>query len=129
MMNFYGLLATAHTRPVNGLANPKNKIIFLVFVAQKHQLVINKYSFFVSRSSFFFLHKAFLIINIAQSIEMEASSENNGVSPALMRLRNKPEIPRIDFTVYTQEDGTVVSTRDRVIKGEHCSKDVKRVIL
>lgn len=39
------------------------------------------------------------------------------VSPALMRLRNKPETPRIDFTVYTQEDGTTVSTRDRVIKG------------
>jgi hypothetical protein len=38
-------------------------------------------------------------------------------SPALMRLRNKPEAPRIDFTVYTQEDGTIVSTRDRVIKG------------
>jgi serine/threonine-protein phosphatase 2B catalytic subunit len=38
-------------------------------------------------------------------------------SPALMRLRNKPEAPRIDFTVYTQEDGSIVSTRDRVIKG------------
>jgi hypothetical protein len=38
-------------------------------------------------------------------------------SPALMRLRNKPEAPQIDFTVFTQEDGTVVSTRDRVIKG------------
>ncbi|KAG1057510.1 hypothetical protein G6F43_000655 [Rhizopus delemar] len=37
-------------------------------------------------------------------------------SPALMRLRNKPEAPQIDFSVFTQEDGTVVSTRDRVIK-------------
>ncbi|KAL9541640.1 3',5'-cyclic-nucleotide phosphodiesterase (PDEase) (3':5'-CNP) [Mucor atramentarius] len=36
------------------------------------------------------------------------------ISPALMRLRNKPEAPRIDFTVYTQEDGTTVSTRDHV---------------
>lgn len=41
------------------------------------------------------------------------------ISPALMRLRNKPETPRIDFTVYTQEDGTTVSTRDRVIKGNN----------
>lgn len=41
----------------------------------------------------------------------------NIISPALMRLRNKPEIPVIDFTMYKQEDGTVVSTRDRVIKG------------
>ncbi|GAA5796643.1 serine/threonine-protein phosphatase 2B catalytic subunit A1 [Helicostylum pulchrum] len=40
----------------------------------------------------------------------------NIISPALMRLRNKPEIPVIDFTMYKQEDGTVVSTRDRVIK-------------
>jgi hypothetical protein len=41
-----------------------------------------------------------------------------GVSPALMRLRNKPDAPpRIDFTLYTQEDGTTVSTRDRIIKG------------
>lgn len=46
---------------------------------------------------------------------MEAENE---FSPALMRLRNKPETPRIDFTVYTQEDGTTVSTRDRVIKGK-----------
>ncbi|KAG2231630.1 hypothetical protein INT48_006386 [Thamnidium elegans] len=40
----------------------------------------------------------------------------NIISPALMRLRNKPEIPVIDFTMYKQEDGTVVNTRDRVIK-------------
>ena len=40
------------------------------------------------------------------------------ISPALMRLRNKPEAPpRIDFTFHTQDDGTVVSTRDRVVKG------------
>lgn len=38
-------------------------------------------------------------------------------SAALERLRNKPEQPRIDFTIYEQEDGTTVSTRDRVIKG------------
>lgn len=39
-------------------------------------------------------------------------------SAALARLRNKPEQPRIDFTIYEQEDGTKVSTRDRVIKGK-----------
>ncbi|CAO3607362.1 unnamed protein product [Mucor hiemalis] len=42
--------------------------------------------------------------------------DSETISPALMRLRNKPETPRIDFTVYTQEDGTTVSTRDCVIK-------------
>lgn len=40
-------------------------------------------------------------------------------SPALMRLRNKPKAPRIDFSVYTQEDGTIVNTKDRIIKGTH----------
>lgn len=41
----------------------------------------------------------------------------NTTNPALDRLRNKPEQPRIDFQVYEQEDGTKVSTRDRIIKG------------
>ena len=44
--------------------------------------------------------------------------EPENISPALMRLREKPEVPRIDFSVYTQDDGTVVSTKDRVIKGK-----------
>ncbi|KAI8065262.1 serine/threonine-protein phosphatase 2B catalytic subunit A1 [Gongronella butleri] len=37
-------------------------------------------------------------------------------SPALKRLQNKPEMPTIDFSVYTMEDGSVVSTKERVIK-------------
>ncbi|KAI7878896.1 Metallo-dependent phosphatase [Lichtheimia hyalospora FSU 10163] len=38
------------------------------------------------------------------------------LSPAIRRLQNKPEIPTIDFSVYKMDDGTVVSTKDRVIK-------------
>lgn len=44
------------------------------------------------------------------------------LSPAIRRLQNKPEIPTIDFSVYKMDDGTVVSTKDRVIKG-WCPKD------
>ncbi|KAG1179896.1 hypothetical protein G6F70_000937 [Rhizopus microsporus] len=47
---------------------------------------------------------------------MQDVNDGSNVSPALMRLRNKPKAPHIDFTVFTQEDGTVVSTKDRVIK-------------
>ena len=39
------------------------------------------------------------------------------VSPAIRRLQNKPEIPTIDFTVHKTEDGTIVNTTERVIKG------------
>lgn len=42
---------------------------------------------------------------------------DESTSPALKRLRNKPVAPTIDFSVYTQDDGTVVNTRDRIIKG------------
>ncbi|KAI9268322.1 Metallo-dependent phosphatase-like protein [Phascolomyces articulosus] len=38
------------------------------------------------------------------------------VSPAIRRLQNKPEIPTIDFSVHKTEDGTIVSTKERVIK-------------
>ncbi|KAI9316696.1 serine/threonine protein phosphatase 2B catalytic subunit [Dichotomocladium elegans] len=38
------------------------------------------------------------------------------MSPAIRRLQNKPEIPTIDFSIYQMEDGTEVSTKERVIK-------------
>ena len=39
------------------------------------------------------------------------------VSPAIRRLQNKPEIPTIDFTVHKTEDGNIVNTKERVVKG------------
>ncbi|KAI9269818.1 Metallo-dependent phosphatase-like protein [Sporodiniella umbellata] len=44
------------------------------------------------------------------------TGQDENLSPALLRLKNKPQVPQIDFTQYTQEDGSVVSTRDRVVK-------------
>lgn len=37
----------------------------------------------------------------------------------LIRLCKEAEIPVINFTLYKQEDGTIKSTRDQVIKGIH----------
>ncbi|KAL1919267.1 uncharacterized protein VTP21DRAFT_1959 [Calcarisporiella thermophila] len=34
----------------------------------------------------------------------------------LMRMLNKPEVPKIDFSIFHSEDGTPVSTKERVIK-------------
>ncbi|KAI8089152.1 serine/threonine-protein phosphatase 2B catalytic subunit A1 [Halteromyces radiatus] len=42
--------------------------------------------------------------------------EDIDVSPALRRLQNKPDIPTIDYSVHTMDDGAVVSTKERVIK-------------
>jgi serine/threonine-protein phosphatase 2B catalytic subunit len=39
-------------------------------------------------------------------------------SAALRRLQNQPEIPTIDFTQHTMDDGKVVSTQERVVKGK-----------
>ncbi|KAI8081650.1 serine/threonine-protein phosphatase 2B catalytic subunit A1 [Halteromyces radiatus] len=38
------------------------------------------------------------------------------ISPAIQRLNNKKPVPTIHFTEYTMEDGTIVSTRDRVVQ-------------
>ncbi|ORY98458.1 serine/threonine-protein phosphatase 2B catalytic subunit A1 [Syncephalastrum racemosum] len=38
------------------------------------------------------------------------------MSPAIRRLQNKPEIPTIDFTMFKMDDGSTVSTKERVIK-------------
>ncbi|SAM09690.1 hypothetical protein [Absidia glauca] len=42
--------------------------------------------------------------------------EDIDTSPAFQRLQNKPDTPTIDFSVHTMEDGSVVSTKERVIK-------------
>lgn len=39
------------------------------------------------------------------------------ISPAIRRLQNKHEIPTIDFTMFKMDDGSMVSTKERVIKG------------
>jgi hypothetical protein len=37
---------------------------------------------------------------------------------AIHAMRNKKPVPEIDFTLHTMEDGTEVSTQERVCKGK-----------
>lgn len=39
-------------------------------------------------------------------------------------VKKSPGVPKIDFTLFTTGDGTVVSTKERIIKGTpiNCSK-------
>lgn len=39
------------------------------------------------------------------------------IDNAMRAMQNKKEIPEIDFTLHTMEDGTQVSTQERVCKG------------
>lgn len=39
------------------------------------------------------------------------------IDNALRAVQNKRQIPEIDFTLHTMEDGTQVSTQERVCKG------------
>ena len=39
------------------------------------------------------------------------------IDNAVRAVQNKKEIPEIDFTLHTMEDGTQVSTQERVCKG------------
>jgi hypothetical protein len=47
-----------------------------------------------------------------QSVDQNAYIDN-----AIRAVQNKRQIPEIDFTLHTMEDGTQVSTQERVCKG------------
>jgi hypothetical protein len=55
-------------------------------------------------------------------INLDLTMEDIDTSPAFQRLQNKPDTPTIDFSVHTMEDGSVVSTKERVIKGIYKGK-------
>jgi serine/threonine-protein phosphatase 2B catalytic subunit len=42
---------------------------------------------------------------------------NQQVDNAIRAIQQKKPLPEIDFTIHTMEDGTQVSTLDRVCKG------------
>lgn len=44
--------------------------------------------------------------------------ENTQVDNALRAIHQKKPVPEIDFTLHTMEDGTQVSTQERVCKGK-----------
>ena len=39
------------------------------------------------------------------------------IDSAIRAVQNKKQVPEIDFTLHTMEDGTQVSTQERVCKG------------
>ena len=39
------------------------------------------------------------------------------IDSAVRAVQNKKQVPEIDFTLHTMEDGTQVSTQERVCKG------------
>ena len=46
------------------------------------------------------------------------SPQDQYYSNALRAVQNKKAVPEIDFTLHTMEDGTQVSTQERVCKGQ-----------
>jgi hypothetical protein len=62
-------------------------------------------------------------------IHMEEDAKSPAVHPfnaAIQAMRFKKPAPEIDFTLHTMDDGTEVSTLERVCKGEftHAWRDV-----
>lgn len=48
---------------------------------------------------------------------MEQDNQRDYIDNAVRAVHNKKQVPEIDFTLHTMEDGTQVSTTDRVCKG------------
>jgi serine/threonine-protein phosphatase 2B catalytic subunit len=44
------------------------------------------------------------------------------IDNAIRAVREKKQVPEIDFTIHEMEDGVQVNTQERVCKGELCSK-------
>ena len=52
---------------------------------------------------------------------MEGVDQNEYIDSAIRAVQNKKQVPEIDFTLHTMEDGTQVSTQERVCKGTSTS--------
>lgn len=58
---------------------------------------------------------------------MDGTSNHNDA--AARAVQEKRAIPEIDFTLHTMEDGTQVSTQERVCKGMHLVLEKGRKLL
>jgi serine/threonine-protein phosphatase 2B catalytic subunit len=47
----------------------------------------------------------------------QSVDQNAYIDSAVRAVQNKKQVPEIDFTLHTMEDGTQVSTQERVCKG------------
>ena len=48
---------------------------------------------------------------------MEGGTGPNQLEKTIRAVHDKKPVPEIDFTLHTMEDGTQVSTQERVCKG------------
>jgi hypothetical protein len=46
-----------------------------------------------------------------------SADQSHYTDNAIRAIRNKKQVPEIDFTLHTMEDGSTVSTQERVCKG------------
>lgn len=53
-------------------------------------------------------------------MEGAGSNQEQYIDNAIRALREKKQVPEIDFTIHEMEDGSQVNTQERVCKGE-CS--------
>ncbi len=51
------------------------------------------------------------------------------VDNAIRAIQQKKPLPEIDFTIHVMEDGTQVSTQERVCKGTFLSTSLRRLPL
>ena len=49
-----------------------------------------------------------------------AVDQKSYIDSAVRAVQQKKQVPEIDFTLHTMEDGTQVSTQERVCKGTYC---------
>jgi serine/threonine-protein phosphatase 2B catalytic subunit len=55
--------------------------------------------------------------NVMVSHEERRTTKDQQVDNAIRAIQQKKPLPEIDFTIHTMEDGTQVSTMERVCKG------------
>lgn len=55
-------------------------------------------------------------------MEGSGSNQEQSLDNAIRALREKKQVPEIDFTIHEMEDGSQVNTQERVCKGESCSE-------
>ena len=51
-------------------------------------------------------------------MEGSGSNQEQSLDNAIRALREKKQVPEIDFTIHEMEDGSQVNTQERVCKGK-----------
>ncbi len=51
-------------------------------------------------------------------MEGQEGDQSEYIDSAIRAVKEKRQVPEIDFTLHTMEDGTQVSTQERVCKGQ-----------